>query len=164
MRKAATTAGEILISITHNLAALLLAAATVLVFIQVVTRFILGDSAAWTEVMARGVVIWMVFLVAGAGFRLGAMIPLEFLRSVLPDNLRRVVMWIVTILTLVFLLVLGWYGYQMAWRVRHQSIAMLGFPISYFYAAIPVGALLAIPGVLLAQFHPVELPQEDAVE
>ena len=37
---------ESLIRTTHNLAAILLAVASVLVFYQVITRFILGDAAA----------------------------------------------------------------------------------------------------------------------
>jgi TRAP-type C4-dicarboxylate transport system permease small subunit len=69
-------------------------------------------------------------------------------------------MIVVTGLTLLALGVLIWYGTQMTMRVRTQQIAMLNLPMSWFYAAIPVGALLAIPGVLLAYFNPVELPKE----
>jgi TRAP-type C4-dicarboxylate transport system permease small subunit len=158
--KTLKSVSEGLVTLTHNIAAILLATATALIFWQVVTRFILGDAAAWSEVLARGVVIWMVFLVAGAAFRLGAMIPLEFLRSVLPPNARRLVMIAVTGLTLLALAVLVWYGIQMTIRVRTQQIAMLNLPMSWFYSAIPIGALLAIPGVLLAHFAPVDLPKE----
>lgn len=164
MRYRLTAAAEGLIRITHNLAALLLALATALVFWQVVTRFVLGDAAAWSEVLARGVVIWMVFLVAGAGFRLSAMIPLEFVRSVLPQRLQRIVSFIVLILILVFLGVIGWYGTLMAIRVSTQQVAMLNIPISWFYAALPVGAVLAIPGAILEFLRPVARPQEDLVE
>lgn len=156
MRKTAFNVFERVISLTHNLAAALLALATVLVFWQVVTRFLLGDAAAWSEVLARGVVIWMVFLVAGAGFRLSAMIPLEFVRSVLPDHLQRVVGFVVMALILAFLGVLVWYGTAMTIRVSTQQVAMLGVPISCFYAAIPVGAALAVPGVLLEFFRPID--------
>ena len=33
--------------------------------------------------------------------------------------------------------------------VQAQRVAMLGTSMSWFYAAIPLGALMAIPGVLL---------------
>lgn len=164
MRKGIHAASELLIRTTHNIAAILLAVGAVLVFYQVLTRFIFGDSATWTELVARGVVVWMVFLVCGAGFRLGLMIPLEFLRSVLPPQARNAVMWTVTALTLVFLGVLVWKGAEMAIRVNGQQVPMLGVRMSLFYAAIPVGALLAIPGVLLAQLKPVNAPKEDLVE
>ncbi|MDT6942279.1 TRAP transporter small permease [Brucella pseudogrignonensis] len=157
MRSWASSASERLIALTHNVAAVLLAVATTLIFIQVVTRFGFGRAAVWTEVVARGVVIWMVFMVIGAGFRYGAMIPLEFIRSVVPPSVKRIVMAVVTILVLVFLGVLAWYGTMMAIRVSGQRIAMLHISMSWFYAAIPVGAILAIPGVLLAHFNPREI-------
>ncbi|MFY0735114.1 TRAP transporter small permease [Aurantimonas sp. NFXS3] len=156
MRKAVLTAAEKLTVLTHNLSALLLALATALVFWQVVTRFVLGDAAAWSEVLARGVVIWMVFLVAGAGFRLSAMIPLEFVRSVLPDRMQRSVSFIVLLGILAFLGVLTWFGVLMTIRVSTQQVAMLNIPISWLYAAIPVGAVLAIPGAILEFLRPIE--------
>ncbi|WP_207471151.1 MULTISPECIES: TRAP transporter small permease [Paracoccus] len=164
MRQPARLAAERLISLTHNLAAILLAVATALVFWQVVTRFLIGHAAGWSEVAARAAVVWMVFMVAGAGFRLAAMIPLDFLRSVLPSGPKRIVMAVVTVLTVVFLLVLAWYGWQMTVRVANQKIAMLGLSMSWFYAAIPVGSILAIPGVLLGHFAPIDRPVEEAME
>lgn len=156
MIKTLRTVSEVTTTLTSNIAASLMAVATALVFWQVVTRFILGDAAAWSEVLARGVVIWMVFLVAGAAFRLGAMIPLEFLRSVLPPRGRKIVLLVVTSLILLMLGILAWFGTQMAIRVSGQQIAMIDLPYSWFYAAIPVGAVLAMPGVLLAYFAPVD--------
>lgn len=161
MRDAMLGAGERLIRLTHNLAALLMAVALGLVFLQVVTRFVLGDSWAWTEVVARAVVIWMVFLVAGAGFRLAAMIPLEVLRAALPQAADRWIGWAVTLCVLLFLGVLVFYGTKLSVSVSRQSVAMLDISRSWLYAAIPVGAALAIPGVLLAQFRPVAARLED---
>ena len=164
MRNFLISAGERLTTLTHNLAALLMAAAMCLVFWQVVTRFVLNDAAAWSEVLARGIVIWMVFLVAGAGFRLSAMIPLEFVRSVLPDRMQRVVSFIVLCLILTFLAIISWFGTMMAIRVSTQQVAMLNVPISWFYAALPVGAVLAMPGAILEFIRPIETPREDIVE
>ncbi|WBU52643.1 TRAP transporter small permease [Paracoccus sp. SCSIO 75233] len=157
-------AAERLISLTHNLAALLLAFASFLVVYQVFTRFVIGHSAGWSEVAARGTVIWMVFMAAGVGFRIGAMISLEFIRGVLPPGPRNILMWVVTGLTLLFLGILAWYGLQMTLRVQNQRIAMLGVSMSWFYAAIPIGCLLAIPGVLLAHFAPVKRNEEEIIE
>lgn len=147
--------GERFVSLTHNIAAGLLAISAILVFVQVVSRFAGGHSLAWTEVMARGTVIWMVFMAACAGFRLNAMIPLEFIRDVVPAPAKPVVLWAVFLLTLVFLFVMSWYGVQMALRVANQKIAMLGFSMAWFYAAIPVGCICALPGLFLGHFRPV---------
>lgn len=148
-------AGERFVSLTHNIAAALLALSAILVFTQVISRFLGGHSLAWTEVLARGTVIWMVFTAASAGFRLNAMIPLEFIRDIVPPKVRSVVMWAVFLLTLVFLFVLSWYGTQMAMRVANQKIAMLGVSMAWFYAAIPIGCICALPGVIIGHFFPV---------
>ncbi|WP_116130744.1 TRAP transporter small permease [Tropicimonas sp. IMCC34043] len=147
--KTLTAAGESVVRLTHNMSALLLAIATLLVFIQVVTRFLLGDAAVWSEILARGIIIWSTFLVAGAAFRTGTMIPIDFLRALLPPRLQLWVIRLVMLLTLIFLGVLVWYGIAMAERVQNQRVAMLNVSMSVFYYAIPIGALFAIPGVLL---------------
>ena len=68
-----------LIKLSHNLAAILLAIAVVLVSFQVFTRFILGDPAAWSEILARGLIVWSVFLVSAAAFWYGAMISISLI-------------------------------------------------------------------------------------
>ncbi|WBU59901.1 TRAP transporter small permease [Paracoccus albus] len=155
---------EWLMVVTHNIAALLLAVASGMVIYQVFTRFVLGDASGWSEVAARGTIIWMVFIAAGVGFRTGAMISLEFIRGVLPPPLRRVVLLLVGGLVLLFLCILGWYGIQMVLRVQNQRAAMLGVSMSWLYAAIPVGCIIAIPGVILALIDPPRRPEEDLPE
>ncbi|CAM3277589.1 TRAP transporter small permease protein [Paracoccus nototheniae] len=140
---------EAVVRLAHNLAALLLAVATGLVFFQVVTRFGLGHAAGWSEILARGLIIWSTLLVAAAGFRLGAMIPIDFIRGLLPARAQIWVIRLVTALTLVLLAVLIWQGWSMTLRVQAQRVAMMGTSMSWFYAAIPIGALMAVPGVLL---------------
>lgn len=160
MTNTARKAAEWLMSLTHNLAALLLAIASVMVIWQVFTRFVLGSASGWSEVASRATIIWMVFIAAGVAFRTGAMISLEFIRSVLPQGARRAVMWLVAALTLLFLGVLGWYGLQMTLRVQNQKVAMLGVSMSWLYAAIPTGCLIAVPGVILALIDPPVRPED----
>jgi TRAP-type C4-dicarboxylate transport system permease small subunit len=141
---------EWLIRSTHNLAAILLAVASVLVFYQVITRFVFGDAAAWSEILARAVIIWTVFLVSGAAIRLGKMIPIDAIRNMLP---RAAQIWIIRLVTTATLLVLGvliWFGIKMTMHVVNQQVAMLNVSVAWFYAALPIGAALAVPGVFLA--------------
>ena len=112
-------------------------------------RSCVGHAAGWSEILARGLIVWSTLLVAAAGFRLGAMIPIDFLRGLLPGPAQIWVIRLVTLLTLAFLAVLVWQGWSMTLRVQAQRVAMLGTSMSWFYAAIPLGALMAIPGVLL---------------
>ena len=141
---------ELIIRQTQNVAAILLAVAAALVFYQVFTRFVLGQSAVWSEVLARAVIVWGVFLVLGPAIRRGQMIPIDVIRSLLSPAKQIWVIRLVSIATTLFLGILIWFGYKMTLRVVHQDAAMLNLSVAWFYAAIPVGALLALPAVWLA--------------
>ena len=148
--KVLASTSESLIRLTHNLAAMLLGLAFVLVFYQVITRFVLGDAAAWSEILARAVIIWTVFLVSGAAFRFRRMIPIDAIKHMAP---RPVQIWLTRLVTIASLLVLGvliWFGVKMTMHVASQQVAMINISVSWFYVALPIGAALAIPGVLLA--------------
>lgn len=143
-------ASDIIIRITHSLAAAMLALAVFLVFYQVLTRFILNDAAVWSEVLARAVIVWGVFLIIGPAIRHGRMIPIDVLRSLLHQSKQIWIIRLATVAMALFLGVLIWYGYKMTLRVVNQQVAMLGVSVSWFYSAIPIGALLAVPGLFLA--------------
>lgn len=136
----------------YNTSAALLALAAVLVFYQVFTRFILGDSAAWSEISARAVIIWGVFLVLGPAIRHGRMIPIDSIRSLFPPTKLIWLIRLVDIAIFVLLLVLIWFGGKMTLRVVHQQVAMMNISVAWFYAALPMGSLMAIPGLFLAHY------------
>lgn len=142
---------ELVIRQAQNLAAIFLATAAVLVFYQVFTRFVLGQSAVWSEVLARAIIVWGVFLVLGPAIRHGQMIPIDVIRSLFSPKKQIWITRLVSLATLLFLAILIWFGYRMTLRVVHQEAAMLNLSVAWFYAAIPVGALLALPAVWLAQ-------------
>ena len=149
--------------LSHNAAALLMGVAAVLVFFQVVTRFVLGASATWTEILARGLIVWVVFLGSAVTFRQGAMISILAVARAIPVTAN---LWLqrgVTCLTLIFLWILVWYGYLITVRVSHQMISMLEIPYTWFYAAIPIGAACAMVSVL-AHHLEVEMDPEHAAD
>ena len=59
------------------LAIALLVISVSLGFYQVVTRFVFDSPSTWSEVAARSVMIWCVFLGAAPTFRIGAMMAVE---------------------------------------------------------------------------------------
>ena len=53
-----------------------------------------------------------------------------------------------------FLGVLVWFGIDLAWRVRFQTFASMELSMAWAYAALPVGAALAIVAVLAHHLDP----------
>lgn len=136
------------IRLIHNLAALLLLISVTLTFFQVITRFVFNNPSTWSETMSRSLMIWAVFLAAAAAFRYGAMISVEVIYRLVPPGRH---LWLnggIMVVVLVFLFILGWYGYEMTMRVRHQEVALIYISMSWFYAALPTGAVFSIIGVI----------------
>ena len=141
------------------LAQLFLLASVAVGFWQVVARFVLQSPADWSEVLTRALLIWAVLLGVALAFRHGAMLGVDFLRSLLGSAWQRRLQVLVGIICSGFLGVLAWVGGQMTWRVRFQTVPSLDISISWVYAAIPLGATLAAIAVL-ARLTEADAPQE----
>ncbi|MEO8409607.1 MAG: TRAP transporter small permease [Propionivibrio sp.] len=137
-----------LTSVVVVVACLLLAIASTLGFYQVLTRFIFNQPSTWTEVCIRLVLIWMVMLGVVVAFREGAQVSVDLMFR-LSGRFQRRLHFLITVIAVLFLSVLVWYGIDIAWRVRFQEVAAMEFlPMSVGYAALPVGALFAIIAVI----------------
>jgi len=133
----------------------LLALMSCITFYQVITRFVLERPATWSEVTARSLMIWMVYLGLVATLRSGALISIDLVLTSVPDRVRKVIAVLIAALTLTVLGVMFWYGWSMAARTSSQSLAGLVDPITgssisigLVYAAIPVGAALSVVAVI----------------
>ena len=133
----------------------LLALMSVITFWQVITRFLLEEPSTWSEVTARSLMIWMVYLGLAVALRTGSLIAVDLLMEKLPATLRKVLAVGLAAITLGVLGVMIWYGWLMAERTATQSIAGLVNPftgntisIGLVYAAIPVGAALSVVAVI----------------
>ncbi|HET8725907.1 MAG TPA: TRAP transporter small permease [Alphaproteobacteria bacterium] len=140
---------------TLRLAVLLLALTCCVSLYQVMTRFLFEQPSTWSEVVARSLNVWMVYLGAAVAFRTGALMSVDFLVERLGGTARAVLIMAITGISLGVLLVLFWYGVQMAGRVRFQALAGVFNPftgstvsIAIVYAAVPAGAALAVIGLL----------------
>jgi len=130
------------------LAQVLLLSAAVAGFYQVLSRFVLQAPADWSEAWTRASLIWTVFLGVALAFRQGAMLCVELLRNFLPERPRRCLEHIITLVCAAFLGFLVWIGSAMVERVQFQTMPSLDVSVAWVYLAIPVGAGLALLGVI----------------
>lgn len=143
-----------------NITALLMAMLALLVFYQVITRFIFDAPSTWSEILARLLMVWMVYLSIGCVFRQGSMIAINFFVDLLPD---RVGIWFkrgVTLVVLVFTFILMYYGWEMAQRVSSQNVSMLNISAFWLYVSIPAGGLFSIPAILEWHLREIECCNE----
>ena len=145
------------------LACLLLAIVSLLGIWQVGTRFLFSQPSTWTEELMRRLLIWMVMLGAAVAFRHGALISVDLMLKTARGRWRTVVNTVITVTSMTLLLVLIWYGIDLVWRIRFQTWASLDFlSMGWAYAAIPVGAVFCIIGLLAHQIDPVDEQLDNA--
>jgi TRAP-type C4-dicarboxylate transport system permease small subunit len=137
------------------LACITLAVAALCGGYQIIARFVLQEPSTWTEVLTRTLMIWSVFLGLSAALRGGALLSVDLLyRTVARTRYLPILHFAITAATMLFLLVVVWYGWDVVYRVRFQNLAGLEIPISWAYAAIPVGAMFGMLGLLANYLDP----------
>ena len=139
------------------LACTLLAIVSLLGIWQVGTRFLLEQPSTWTEELMRRLLVWMVMLGAAVAFRHGALISVDLMQKTARGKWRTFVNGFITVTSLALLGILIWYGIDLLWRIRFQTWASLDFlSMAWAYASIPVGAAVAVIGLLAHQIDPVD--------
>ena len=108
----------------------------VAITVQVFTRYALGRPIAWVEESATYAFIWMVFVGASLGLKLGRHILIETFGKLLPPRAAAGLRTLVWILVLVTLVVLVQQGIKvMGVEGRSKTIALpIELPRSWFYS------------------------------
>lgn len=162
MRAGLLAIDRLVTGLAMNTACLLLAVISVLGLWQVVARFVLSQPSTWTEESMRRLLIWCVMLGVVVAFRRGALVSVDLVLRTSRGHVRTAVRWVITIASLAFLAVLLWFGIDLAWRVRFQTFASMDLSMAWAYAALPVGAALAMVGVIGHHLDPMDQELETA--
>ena len=126
-------------------------------FYQVLTRFVFHAPSSWSEPLIQTTLIWMVYVALAGAMRAGTLISVDLLLSVSTGRVRRLLTIVIDLAVLSLLAILFWFGCELVWRVRFQTIAGLGVSASWAYAALPTGALLS---ALALVAHALDTKQE----
>ncbi|MFP7674598.1 TRAP transporter small permease [Marivita sp. S0852] len=112
-------------------AALLGAAITVLILLNVITRAA-GAALFWVDELAIYAMAWMTFLGASAALHYGHNVAVTVVTDALPPAVRRVVAKLVDLIVLGFALFMLWF----CWRwFAPLDLARQGFDVSAFQGA-----------------------------
>lgn len=127
----------------------LLGVMAALVIGNVFARYAFSHSFPWVEEATRYMMIWAAFLGVGPALRVGGHIAVETLPKALPPAAARALRTLLVLVMAATLAVLVWLGVDYAQFAWEQESPVLGWSLGKVYAAIPVGAALAL--VHLAQ-------------
>lgn len=149
--------------LVNALACALLLGACLVALWQVLARYVLQAPSDWTEVLVRTMLVWCVYLGIALAFRRGALVSVDLLRSRLSGTAAKSLNLVLTTLSALFLFLVAVLGAQLAWLTRFQQLAGLEIPMAWAYAAIPVGSVVAILGVLAHHVDPAHRELETSL-
>jgi TRAP-type C4-dicarboxylate transport system permease small subunit len=121
-----------------------LGAMSVIVFINVLGRYLTDYSIPWAEELARYLMIWMTFLGVGLVLRIGGHVAVDNLQEALPPRGARIVRATIVLLVAAFCVVGAWVGVTFVTRTWMQTTAVTEIPFAFVAAAVPTGMLLAL--------------------
>jgi TRAP-type C4-dicarboxylate transport system permease small subunit len=109
------------------------------VFYQFFTRYMLNDSAAWTEEIARYFLIGTVFVGATVGVRKNNHIQVDYFYRVLPQRLMRVMSTLVDAVRISFFAACVVMTWQLTAKIGGSPMAVVELPMGIVYGVVLAG-------------------------
>jgi TRAP-type C4-dicarboxylate transport system permease small subunit len=114
------------------------------VFLQFFTRYVLNDSLAWTEEIARYLLIAVTFLGAASAVRRRSHIAVELFHRYAPGGTLRWLLSLIDLISLAFFALLAWRCVELAQRTR-QMMVSIDVPKAWLYWGVAGAcALMAV--------------------
>lgn len=113
--------------------------------VQVFTRYVMGQSASWSEELAMFLFSWSILLIGSLGVREKFHVSLTFILDFSPKTLRIFIEKVLHVFTLVFGVFLATSGMSYVERTLGQVSAAVQYPVEWLYYSAPIsGALICI--------------------
>jgi TRAP-type C4-dicarboxylate transport system permease small subunit len=129
---------QMLLPIVFVLAAVMF----LVVFAQVVFRYVLERPLVWSEELARYLMIWTACLAAAEAYARGSHVGVTVFTSLLPTSVQRWIGRLVHLVTALLMVVIFYHGYRLSYLLRDQLSTAMEIPMTWPYLAVPVGATL----------------------
>lgn len=125
------------------------------VFYQFFTRYVLNDSAAWTEEIARYLLIATVFIGASIGVAKNNHIQVDFFYRYMPAGMGRVLATVVDVLRIAFFATAVMLTIQMMMKLGQSSrMTLVDLPMNVVYGVCLAGfTFMLLRSLWVARVH-----------
>lgn len=146
----------LLLRMGRNVAWVAMGLMVLIIILQVVFRYVLGNALAWPDEGARFLMLWMTALIAPTAYRWGGFVSIEMVKDMLPARIGAFLGLILLALSLIVLV----YGFRLGlnhvnsgWLFNSSSLklpldslglGLVRFKLAWMYMSLPVGLLLMI--------------------
>jgi TRAP-type C4-dicarboxylate transport system permease small subunit len=134
----------------EGLLVLLMAVMTVVAFINVLTRYLIRFSLAFTEEIVVSMFVWLTLLGTAIAFREGSHLGFSFIVDRTPKPVQRAAIWLTAALGVVLFGCLIYFGIGQikTERLLGTTSESLAIPQWWYTAGIPVIGLLIIVRII----------------
>jgi len=123
---------------------------TVVVFLQVVYRYVLAQPLHWSEELARYLFVWLSILGATLGLQKRGHFGLDVFFQMFPRKMKQSMGFFIYFLMGIVIFVILVQGITLVEKTASQESPAMGISMSWAYACLPVGgALMAIHLVVI---------------
>jgi TRAP-type C4-dicarboxylate transport system permease small subunit len=127
----------------------LVAVMTLIVFLQVVYRYLLVQPLYWSEELARYLFVWVSILGATLGLQKRGHFGLDFFYRMLPGQQRRFLQFLIHLFVECVIFVILIQGVKLVQATVLQKSPAMEISMSWAYACLPVGAGLMVIHLLV---------------
>lgn len=114
---------------------------TILVFVQVVMRYVFSNSLSWSEELARFIFMWVSWIGASYAVRERAHFRVEMFADMMKGEKRKWFEFIILFIWFAFSVFMAFIGTRLIIFLIEtgQISAAMEIPMSWVYASVPVG-------------------------
>lgn len=113
----------------------------ILVVAQVVLRYVFNSPLTWSEELAVYIMVWMTFIGSVICMRDNEHIEVTILVDYLPHGLRRAAILFSRLASVIFLLVVMYYGTELVLENRSVTSAANKLNMGLVYSILPICSL-----------------------
>lgn len=132
-----------------------------LVFGQVITRYIFNYTPHFGEELARYLFVWVVFLSLPLVAKYGGHMAIETLTSRVHGATLKFLNILADFFTIAFLLIMVVCGIEMVMRTTYQTSPAMMIPMSWVYSVIPFGCAIMLIYVVANLINVLKTPAKD---
>ena len=127
----------------------ILVALVTVTFSQVVFRYLLQAPLAWSEELARFLLMWMASLSAAYAFKTRSHFALKFVVDRFNPSVQRAIAAFVTLLVASFLVIFAYQSLRFTIEVRNMSAPATQMSMAVPYSSALVGSVLMLYYVIV---------------
>ena len=133
--------------------AFLILALTLLIFWQVVARYVMNNSLTWSEELGRYMFVWITFVGLPAALKAGAHVAIDLLLKKTHGAFHMTILTVNAVATFLIGLVICVSGCRLVALGVGQISSAMQIPMQYVYVIIPVSGLCLAFFAVTEYFH-----------